>query len=197
VPKPPGKNDQSPRQIHEPVLTHEEVVELEGQARVKVAVVELFVRQADGEAHGLAARFPCAAIGGLHEPRSAARANDVLVAGIGHVLVVPGEQIREAAAVHIILGQSLSGRHALPDAHRLLRPDRLELLLPLPHVQFEGLGRTRASRTEEYDGTANLVDPEPGLRFEVLGQNAQRAGLRAVQKLAIIVSLGQKVAVSV
>ena len=73
-----GKHDQRAREMREPQLAHEEVVELERQARRDVGVGPLLVRQADVEADRLAAGVGGAAVGGLHDAAAAARADDAV-----------------------------------------------------------------------------------------------------------------------
>jgi hypothetical protein len=76
VPKPAGHHDHRLRQVAEPELAHEEVMELERQPARDVRVVLLLERQRDVEADVLALRFGGAAVGGLHDSRTAARAHD-------------------------------------------------------------------------------------------------------------------------
>ena len=63
----------------EPQLAHKKVVELEAQVMRDVKVRPLLVGQADVEPHGPAARFGRAPVGGLHDARATARADDVAV----------------------------------------------------------------------------------------------------------------------
>jgi hypothetical protein len=71
-----GENDKGFGDLREPEFAHEEIVEIEAEFGADVGVGELLVRQFDGEADGLAAGFAGAAIGGFHDARTAARAND-------------------------------------------------------------------------------------------------------------------------
>src|SRR5215471_3071551 len=68
-----GKNNQRLGQVGEPVLTHEEVVKLEIEFRGDVRIRKLLKRQADIQANGLAASFPGATVGCLHDSRTATR----------------------------------------------------------------------------------------------------------------------------
>jgi hypothetical protein len=79
----PGKNDQRSRQIGEPVLAHEEVVELEVQRRRDVAVRRLFEGQLNVEADGFSAGLEGAAVGGFHDAGAAAGGDDkAMTAGL-------------------------------------------------------------------------------------------------------------------
>src|SRR6185503_5547394 len=71
-----GKNHQRLRQVGEPELAHEEVVELEVQPLGDVGVGALLERQPDVEADRLAARLAGAAVGRLHDARAAAGGDD-------------------------------------------------------------------------------------------------------------------------
>ena len=76
-----GKHDQRARQVREPELAHEEVVELEAQLGRDVGIGALLVRQADVQADAAAAGERGAAVGGLHDPRAAAGAHDERFSG--------------------------------------------------------------------------------------------------------------------
>src|SRR5262249_48000896 len=66
------KDHQRFRQIGEPELAHEKVVELEAQLRRDIWVGELFERQTYVQSDGFTAGIGCAAIGGFHNSRTAA-----------------------------------------------------------------------------------------------------------------------------
>ena len=67
-----GKGDQRPRPLQEMQLAQGEIVELEAQFRRDIGIGILLVRQADVEADALRADVEGAAIGRLHDARSAA-----------------------------------------------------------------------------------------------------------------------------
>src|SRR5512146_2607766 len=71
-----GKNDERLREISEPELTHEEVVELKIQFRRDIGIGDLLERQADIQTDGFPAGFTRPEIGGLHDPRAAAGCDD-------------------------------------------------------------------------------------------------------------------------
>src|ERR1700761_5789729 len=64
-----GKDHQRLGKVGEPVLAHEEVVELEVERRRDVGVGQLLKWQLDVKPNGLAAGFVCAAVRGLHNSR--------------------------------------------------------------------------------------------------------------------------------
>src|SRR5580704_9787370 len=70
-----GKNDQGFGHLREPELAHEEVMEAEIQLGRDVGVRTLLVRKLNAEADRASTRFGRAAVGGLHDPRAAARAD--------------------------------------------------------------------------------------------------------------------------
>ena len=74
-PEAAGKDDQSAREVREPELAHEEVVELEPEPGRDVRVGTLLVRQPDVEADGPAAGVLRAPVGRLHDAAAAARAD--------------------------------------------------------------------------------------------------------------------------
>ena len=78
-PEPARKNHHRRRQVREPELPHEEVMEFEVQTVGDVFVRALFVRQPDIQADRLAAGLVRAAIGGFHDARPAARRDDEAV----------------------------------------------------------------------------------------------------------------------
>ena len=81
-----GKDHQRLGQIGEPILAHEEVVELEVERGRDVGVRRLLEGQLDVESDGLAAGLVGAAVGGLHDAGAAAGGDDeaALAALQGH-----------------------------------------------------------------------------------------------------------------
>jgi len=55
---------------------------------------------------------------------------------------------------------------------------------------LRGLARLDARRAHEHDGVVDFVVVEAALRFEILRQNAQGAGVLAVEEARILVGLG-------
>ena len=93
-----GKDHERLRQVREPELPHEEVVELEVQAVGDVRVRALLERQPDVQADRLAAGLARAAVGGLHDARAAARRDDEAVV-VGLERQAPaGRAVRPARA---------------------------------------------------------------------------------------------------
>src|SRR5204863_9597784 len=70
------EDHQSLRQVGEPVLPHEEVVELEIELGSNVAIRKLLERQSDIETYRLSSGLACAQVGSLHDPGSAAGSDD-------------------------------------------------------------------------------------------------------------------------
>jgi hypothetical protein len=113
VPKPPGKHDQRLRQIREPQLAHEEVVELEAQLGRDVRVGKLLERQADIQADGLASGIGRAAIGRFHNARPAAGADHEAVrAVLGELRGPLGDHAGQRARIAVILRQGPVVAHA-------------------------------------------------------------------------------------
>src|SRR5207253_1756893 len=74
-----GKNDDGAREVCEPELAHEEVVELEPEAGRDVGVRALLVREADVEPDRAPARVGRAAVCGFHDAGPAAAADEKAV----------------------------------------------------------------------------------------------------------------------
>src|SRR5580692_1143629 len=74
-----GKDHQRTREVREPKLAHEKIVELEGQPAGNVGVGPLLVRQSYVEADSPSARLRGAAICGFHNSAPSARADRVSV----------------------------------------------------------------------------------------------------------------------
>src|ERR1700689_2972398 len=66
-----GKNNQSFGHLREPELAHKKIVKKEIQLGRDIAIGFLLVRKLDAEADGRTAGFGCAAIGCLHDSRTA------------------------------------------------------------------------------------------------------------------------------
>jgi len=76
------KDHQRLRQISEPELAHEEVMELEIQFIRDIRIRVLLVRKTDVQSDGLASRIRSPAIGRLHDSRTAAGADHEAVCAI-------------------------------------------------------------------------------------------------------------------
>ena len=94
--EPAGKDHECLRQVREPELPHEEVVELEVQPAGDVRVRALFERQPDVQADRLASRLVRPAVGRLHDAGAAAGAHDEPVVFGAE----PAAPLREAARQH-------------------------------------------------------------------------------------------------
>src|SRR5258707_15410384 len=70
-----GKHDQRFRNLSEPQLAHEKIMEIKTQLRADVRIRKLFVRQLNRKSNGLASRFISAAVCCFHDSRPATRTN--------------------------------------------------------------------------------------------------------------------------
>ena len=122
VPKPPGKDHERLREIREPELAHEEVVELEVQAVGDVRVRALLEGQPDVQADRLAAGFARAAVGRLHDSRAAARRDDeAVVVSTGSVRLHDVSRRASSRALFVVarpFDRLPGSRQARPDSAR-------------------------------------------------------------------------------
>jgi hypothetical protein len=101
------EHHQRPRQVREPELAHEEVVELERQPRREVWVRALLVGEADVEADGPTAGLQGAPVRRFHDAAAPAGADDEpLVAGEG--LRPEGQQARQLARLVVVATERAS-----------------------------------------------------------------------------------------
>src|SRR5216117_3861622 len=145
-----------------------------------VGVVEFFRREGDGEADIEALRLGRAAVRGLHDSRAAAGAHDEAALHAVELLRPRGEAGSELAGGFVVRGHPERRLRALP-----VLP-----VLRLAQHFLRGLARFDARRAHEHDGVVDPVVVEAALRFEVLRQDAQGAGVLAVEKSRILVGLG-------
>ena len=99
-----GKDHQRLRQVREPELAHEEVVELEVQPVGDVRVGALLERQPDVEPDGLAAGLVRAAVGGFHDAGAAAGRDDEAMVLRRQRHAPRREQPRELARLLVVAG---------------------------------------------------------------------------------------------
>src|SRR5262249_8621960 len=128
-----GEDDERAREVREPELAHEEVMELERELACDVAVGPLLVRQADVEADGAAALLRCAAVGRLHDAAAAPRADDVAPRARRQALRPPRDEAGELPRRLVITSERPVGRQARgAEEHDgvvdLLAAERLERL---------------------------------------------------------------------
>ena len=104
------ERDQGARQVREPQLAHEEVVELEAELRSDIRVGTLLLRQTDVEPHAAASGERCSPIGGLHDSRAPARADEQ--AFPGERAAPFGHEPRELHCLFDVATQGAVGTHA-------------------------------------------------------------------------------------
>ena len=153
-------------------------MELEIQLRRNVAVGILLIRQPDIQADSLAAGFEGAAVGGFHDPWTAARSHHKAAALVGQLHGPFGQLVGEFARFFVIT------------RHFYRRPRPLELVLEIGRLrraraleQFQRTLRVRAAgkpcRAKKNYCVLDSLVPKAAQRFGVLRQNAQRAAFRA------------------
>ena len=108
-----GEDDQRLGEVGEPVLAHEEVVELEVELGRDPGVGTLFEGQLDVEADGLAAGLEGAAVGGLHDAGTSAGGDDEAVAAAGQRVGPLGDHAAELAGVLVVAGHLDGGEGAI------------------------------------------------------------------------------------
>src|SRR5262249_23281458 len=180
-----GEDHQRLRQVGEPELAHEEVVELEMQALGDIRVGALLERQPDVQADRLPAAFAGAAVGGLHDPGAAARRDDETVILRLQRLGPRREQPRELARLLVVARPldrlAAASQLFLVGAVRVLDAPRAQTL----ERAFGPLAAADARRAEEDDRVLDFLLPESAQRLQVLGQDPDRSRLRALQKLLV------------
>ena len=179
-PETAGKGDQRLRQIGEPELAGKEVVEDKSQLAGDVGIFVLLERQRDIQPDVHALGFRGAPVGGLHDARSAAGADDKAPGGVFQAFRPFGE------AEGQLPGRFVIARH-LQVQFRLFQvaavgPGGLQCRLRL-------ITRFAAGRPEKDDGVADIIFRKTGFRFQVFGQHAQGPGLPAFQEVDILVGL--------
>ena len=101
-PEASGKNHQRTREVREPKLAHEKIVELEGQLAGNIGVGPLLMGQSYVETDSPSARFRGTSIRGLHDPAASARADDVSMCMRGEIFGPCGDESRELAGLLVV-----------------------------------------------------------------------------------------------
>ena len=170
-------------QIGKPELAHEEIVELEDQLAADVRVLRLLEGQRNVEADVDALGLGGPAVGRLHDPgATAATDHEAAVRALQ-----PLRPLGQAASQ--FAGRLVVCRHAqiVFGAHQL-RPRGIATLCHNLGQSFLGLVAGQgARRAEENNGIFDFVVFEAGVRLDVLGEDAQRPSVRAVQKVEVLV----------
>ena len=185
-PKATGEGDHRLGEVEEPVFPDEEVVELEVELRGDVRVVALFEGQGDAQADRSAAGFEGAAVGGLHDSRAAARADQEALPlrqrerPLGHFEgeFAAGFVVRGAAQVHFRDAQpgGAFGARTLPAGDECL--DLIVLGAGL--LKGEGAGRPKHDHR-----VADVVFFEPEVGLGELRHDPNGPGLRAAHELLV------------
>ena len=113
-----GKHDERARQVREPELAHEEVVELERELARDIGIRLLLVRQHDVESDRPAAGIRGAAIGRLHDAAAATGADDVTMRVRRETLRPRGDEARQLARVVVIAAERSVGARAAQSRRR-------------------------------------------------------------------------------
>src|SRR5581483_2906536 len=157
------EHDDRFRQVHEPELAHEEIMEMKRKLARHVAVVEFFHRDGYRETHVDAARLRRPAIRRLHDSRAAPGANDEATLGAAQLLRPLGEPLCKLARVLVVLRHLQAHLRARDIAFAAPRGGEFPLgLLP----------RKRARRTHEYDRIVDTIMREPAVRLHIFGEYA-------------------------
>jgi hypothetical protein len=106
-------------------------VELEGELARQIGIRQLLARKPDVEADCLSAGVAGAAIGGFHDPGTAARADDVPVRVRRQAFGPRGDKTRKLARSVVVLAEPPVRR----DARRAEKHDRVADVLPLERVE--------------------------------------------------------------
>ena len=155
-------------------------MELELEIVGDVGVAPLLLGQGDGQADVEALGLGGAAVGGLHDPRPAAGADDEPPALLLQALRPSGQPAGELAALLVVPGHpevAFGGLGVAAFGPRRLQP---------------GLGVVvgdQPGRAEEHDGVADLERVEAGFGMEVLGKDAERPGVAAADEPLVGIGL--------
>src|SRR5579871_5384583 len=125
------EHDERARQMREPELAHEKVMELEQQRVRDIGIRTLLVRQADVEPNRLTRGIRGASIRGLHDAPAPARANHVAALVRRQRFRPQGQQARKLACITVV------------------RPQRPGFAEPCRAEEHDGVANTRTSEPLE------------------------------------------------
>ncbi len=150
-------------------------MELEAQIRCHVAIGHLFVREHDVESDRFPPLVRGAAVGGLHDRWSTARADDEMLLAFGIAATATG-QARQLSGDFIIAGLGLE---ALGDLLLLFVARSCDQ--SIGHV-----GRGNSSRAIENERRSDVRFIEQQFRFQKLQLKSDRAQILSQEELAIL-----------
>ena len=184
-----GENHECLCQVRKPELAHEEIVKLEVQAVGDVGIRPLLARKADVQPDRLSAAFGCPAIGGLHDPRTAAGRHDEPVMRRVEPARPFGQHAREHARVFVI-PRPLDGAAAAREdlRHLATRADAVRFRQLVERL-LRGFAAVNTRRSKEHHRVLDVLDLEAALRLEVFGQDADGARVLALEKGVIEIGL--------
>src|SRR6185437_14901165 len=154
-----------------------------------VGIGVLLEWQVDVEADGFSSGFMSAAVGGLHNARTASGSDDEAAAARGNLRGPLREQIGHAARIFVVARRVHAGDGSLEFGFLLFIGgafafDRGKIFL-------RGLAVVKARGAEKDDRVLNLLTAEACKRLAVFGKDAENAAVRAVQKLFVLVREGR------
>ncbi len=178
-------------------------MELEIQFRSDVPIGELLERKPNVQANGLPPGLTGAEISCFHNSRTAPRSDHEPMA-LRVQLHRPFRQQKCEPPCVFVVARHFHGclgplelQGALASMQRSVERSRLFVLrsggcragfFQQMQVMLGRMQIRKAGGAEEYDRVLNALTAETGQRLRVLGQNAQRASLRTVQKCRIFIS---------
>ena len=200
-----GEDDERFGKVGEPVLAHEEVVEVEVEGGGDVGVGHLLKGEHDVEADCLAAGLPGTAICRLHDAGTAARGDDEAAAATGKLHGPLGNHVGEGAGVFVVAGHFDGGFGALVaelGGFRIAGFGGAGGLLVLGGgldgagvvEEFElvrgDVEGAEAGGAEEDDGVLDAFAAEAGHGLAVLGHDAEHAAVGGVEEVGVLVGEG-------
>ena len=194
------EDDQGLGEVNEPEFPHEEIMEFEVEFSGDEGIGILLVGNADIEPDGFAVRERGASIGGFHDPRAAAGADDEMTAVGCQGFRPEGQAFGEFHRLGVVGGHAAPGLGPLEFflkgiRHGCLFSARFVLgLLEGVFRRLEPAARDLraldSGRTEKNHGVFDMIIVKAVQGFHEFGQNAQGAGIRAMHEFEVCVRLG-------
>src|SRR5579872_1843601 len=176
------ENDECFRQISEPELPHEEIVEFEIQRWRDVRIRGLLKRQVNIQSDSLGLSLAGAEVGGLHNPGPSSGGDHKTASSRRDLSGPLAEQKGQTAGIFVIACHVDRRDSAFPVRGCFARTRQR------PQLLFTARAAVKARRSEEHDRVLNLLPAKTRKRLRVLRQNAKNASVRAVQKSRILIS---------
>ena len=185
-----GKNDEGFGDLREPEFAHEEIMEIKAELGADVSVGKLLVRQLDGKADRLAARFTGTAIGGFHNAGTSTGADDE-AARPGSEREGPGRDFVGEFASFLVVAGHFEETLGVAQFTAMARPGRGGQLFDVFVFQPSDAGlrsfvRLDAGGAEHDDGVGDsfLFQLDEGM--EVFRENAQGPRGRTLEEMRIL-----------